>query len=280
MSDPRDALDAIGQLPDAEIDLADAALQFARVDAPDADWHAARAHLSELARDAVAVAGGLGGADLSTRAGALAGVFAGRHGYRGDSETYDDPANANLVRVIERRRGLPVALGILWLHCARSAGWGAHGIDFPGHFLVALEGPHNPALPRSAVLDPFAGGQPMEARDLRALLKRVEGPRAELRPGVLHPMSARAVLLRLQNNIKARRLQAGDLDGALSCVEDMLRVAPDSAALWRESALMHQRLGHVAAALRGFERFLALVPEGDAARRVRAAVDDLRARLN
>ena len=56
MLDPRDALDAIGQLPDVEIDIADAALQLARVDAPDADWLAARHHLSEIARRAAAVA--------------------------------------------------------------------------------------------------------------------------------------------------------------------------------------------------------------------------------
>ena len=42
--------------------------------------------------------------------------------YRGDEETYDDLDNANLMRVIERRKGLPVALGILYLYAARSQG--------------------------------------------------------------------------------------------------------------------------------------------------------------
>ena len=28
-----------------------------------------------------------------------------RHGYRGDSKTYDDMQNANLTRVIDRRKG-------------------------------------------------------------------------------------------------------------------------------------------------------------------------------
>ena len=51
MSDPRAALEAIGVLPDTEIDIGDAALQLARVDAPDADWQAARAHLSDLLDD-------------------------------------------------------------------------------------------------------------------------------------------------------------------------------------------------------------------------------------
>ena len=60
----------------------------------------------------------------------------------------------------------------------------------------------------------------------------------------------------------------------------MLRIAPDHADLWRQAAVMNQRLDQVAAALRCFERFLALVPEGDAASRVRGAIDELRSRLN
>jgi len=275
MTDPSSALDAIGALPDAEIDLADAALQLARVDAPGADWRAARSHLSELARAAVRLAAEIGDDDLPGQAAALAGLLGERYDYQGDADTYDAPENANLIRVIERRRGLPVTLGILWLHAARAAGWGAHGIDFPGHFLVALDGART-----QMVLDVFHGGVPLGGRDLKRLLRRVEGAKAELQPGLLVPMGARAVLLRLQNNIKQRRLAALDLPGALACAEDMLRIAPEEAPLWREVALLHQRLDQVAAALRCYERFLLLVPRGDAAARARAAMDELRSRLN
>jgi regulator of sirC expression with transglutaminase-like and TPR domain len=163
----------------------------------------------------------------------------------------------------------------LWLHCARAAGWEAFGVDFPGHFMIALPGGGS-----QLVLDVFDGGQPMDARSLRSLIKKVEGPKAELRPGLLQPMSARAVLLRLQNNLKLRRLNAGDYAGAAMAVEDMLRIAPDYATLWREAALINQQLDHVGAALRCFERFLALVPDGEAATRVRTAMDELRTRLN
>lgn len=270
----RAALEAIGQLPDAEIDLAGAALQLARIDLPDADWHEAGAHLSDLARDAARLGAEYQDGDTADQAGALAGLMA-RNRYTGDGQTYDDLANANLIAVTQRRRGLPVALGILWLHCARAAGWAAHGADFPGHFLLVLT-----AGGTQMVLDVFDGGAPMDARRLRTLIKRVEGSKAELRPGLLLPMSARSVLLRLQNNIKARRLDAGDIAGALSCVEDMLRFAPDTASLWREAALVNQRLDQVAAALRCYDRFLMMVPEGEAADRVRIAAEELRSRLN
>jgi regulator of sirC expression with transglutaminase-like and TPR domain len=273
MTDPRAALDAIGSLPDTEIDIADAALHLARIDAPEADWQSARAHLSELAREIVAIAHDSPDDHLASRAAALSTLLASRHGYAGDSETYDDLANANLIGVIERRKGLPVALGILWLHAARAAGWAAHGADFPGHFLVALEGRGT-----QGVLDVFNAGMPLGAPALRALLKRVEGEAAELRPGLLRPMATRRVLLRLQQNIVTRRLRGSDLAGALACTEDMLRIAPDAADPWRQAAFMNQRLDRVADALRCFERFLALVPEGDAAIRVQGVIRELRAR--
>jgi regulator of sirC expression with transglutaminase-like and TPR domain len=241
----RAALSAAGQLPDAEIDLAAVAIQFARIDAPDADWRAAAAQLSAVAKEAVSAALADQAADegdADRRRAVLAAVLHGGLGFKGDARTYDDLANANLIRVIERRQGLPVALGILWLHAAEAAGWGAHGVDFPGHFLVAVE--------------------------------------AELRPGLLRPMTRRAVLLRLQNNIKLRRLRAGAIEAALSCTEDMLRLCPDHAVLWREAGLMNRRLDRIGAALQCLDRSLELEPEGEAAERTRTVADELRHRLN
>jgi len=275
MTDPQVALQAIGLLPDAEIDIGDAALQLARVDAPDSDWQAARRHLSDLAQGMVKRAARTERDDLATRAQVLADFLAGEHRYDGDPDTYDDLANANLIRVTERRRGLPVALGILWIHAARSAGWGSHGVDFPAHFLVALEGHKS-----QAIIDVFNGGRVLAARDLRDLLKRVEGPAAELRPGLLQPMSTRRVLLRLQNNIMTRRLESGDMDGGLRCTEDMLRIAPDQAELWRQSGVLNQKLDRVAAARGCYQRFLDLVPKGAAADAVRAQLDILKSMLN
>ncbi len=272
--DLRSPLEAIGLMPDREIAIADAALQLARVDEPEARLEGAREHLSELARETVLLGASIAEDDLVGQAVVLAQVMGERFGYVGDDEFYDNPANANLLRVIERRRGLPVALGVLWLHAARAAGWSAHGVDFPSHFMLALA--HRGT---QLVLDVFKGGNPMDARALRSLVKRLEGPEAELRPGLLRPMSTRGVLLRLQNNIKLRRLQMGDMAGALACTEDMLRIAPDEASQWRDAAVMHQRLGQLADALRCGEAFLKLVPEGEAAERMRAAMEEVRSRM-
>lgn len=282
MADPaaeaRAALEAAGQLPDAELDIAAVALQFARIDAPEADWRAGTAELSLIAREAVELAladPAADAGDAERRRAALAGLLHERMGFAGDRERYDDLNNANLIRVLERRKGLPVALGILWLHAAEAAGWAARGVDFPGHFLIGLEHARGMLL-----VDVFAGGAPLAAPELRALIKRVEGPRAELRPGLVAPMTKRAVLLRLQNNIKLRRLRAGDIEGALACAQDMLRLAPDHAGLWREAGLMLQRLDRIAAALHSLDRALALEPDGEGAARLRGLMEELRNRLN
>jgi len=179
MSESRAALTAIGQLADSEIDIGNAALQLARVDAPDADWQKAARHLSDLAHGAVKRAAAMDREDLPARAVALADLLAGEFGYAGDLNTYEDPANANLIRVTERRRGLPVALGVIWLHAARAAGWGCHGVDFPMHFLIALEGRKT-----QVVIDVFNRGQVLTAKELRALLEAGGGGEGRTAAGV------------------------------------------------------------------------------------------------
>lgn len=279
----QDALDAIGQLPDDEIDIAQAALQFARIDLPGADFAEAEAHLAAIAQHMVAAARAATSRTARTRAGIIAALM-GRLGYAGDTATFDDPANANLLRVIERRRGLPVSLGILWLHAARSVGWPVHGLDFPGHFLISVAADPTVRTPRSlspgrVVIDVFAGGMPVDNAALRSLLRRTYGPDAELQPGMLAPMPVRAVLLRLQRNLQGRRLAGGDVAGALACVQNMIRIDPDSVALWQDAALLHTRLGQSDRALECHERVLSLVPEGTVARTTQRAMDELRARL-
>jgi regulator of sirC expression with transglutaminase-like and TPR domain len=274
----RRALDALGSLPEEEIATGEAALLLAAIDLPGVDMPAARAAMSGLARDAVAAAAADGpadGGDAEARRALLARLLHRTHGFVGDDTTYDDPANANLIRVLERRRGLPVALGILWLHCAEALGWDVAGLGFPGHFLLGVGGADG-----RRIVDPFGGGAALTIGDLRALLARTQGPSAALAPDMLRPVGRRDVLLRLQNNLKLRRLQRGDITGGLAAAEDMLRIAPQEAALWRDAALLNQRLDRIGQALACLDRFLVLAPSGAAAAEARALSEAWRARLN
>jgi len=223
-------LRALATKPDAEVPLGEAALALAMLDRPEADLARCRAHLAALGAEAGVAASA--DPDLAARIAALNQTIAGRHGYRGDAETYDDLANANLIRVIERRRGLPVALGILYIHAARANGWNIAGLNFPGHFVVGLvqDG-------QSAIIDPFNGGQACDEEALRSLI----GNRP-LRREFLAPMGNRDVLIRLQNNLKSRYQQGGQVTAALRIIESMLLFAPDRDDLRDEHARLRARL--------------------------------------
>src|SRR6184192_3802488 len=116
--------------------IGDAALALASFERPRVGLSRYRQHLTALARDVGRHPGATG--ELAARAHALNEIILLKYGYSGDELTYDDLQNANLMRVVDRRTGLPVALGILYLHAARAQGWDAVGLGFPGHFLIRL----------------------------------------------------------------------------------------------------------------------------------------------
>ena len=236
--------------------------------------------LSPFRQHVAAMSTGL--ADLVRRRGAtpdsLAEIIAQSYAYRGDSKTYDDLQNADLIRVIERRQGLPVALSILYLHVARTQSWQAEGLAFPGHFLIRVEidgGRH--------VIDPFHDGCVRDASDLRELLRQVLGPTAELKPEHFDPVIDRDVLLRLENNVRLRLAKREEWADAAQSLDRMLAISPDQPELLFEAGQLNARLEKRRAAIQAFERFLLVAGDrGDAELRQRATalLQELRRGLN
>ncbi len=265
-----------GGLEDATINLADAALILAALDRPRVNLARYHHHLDELARDAaVAAAKDPGGETLDQRIAILNETLRGRHGYEGDELTYDDLQNANLMRVIDRRKGLPVALAILYLHTARTQGWTIEGLNFPGHFLLRLEQDGE-----RAILDPFRGETVRGTPALRGLLKTSLGEEAELKPHHTAPLGNRAILLRLQNNIKLRLVEQRRPQDALEILDTMLMLAPRDAALWREAGILHGHLENLRAALLAFEQVLDLADVEPLRHEAAGFIQKIRARLN
>ncbi len=245
--DPMDRLAAYARLGDAPLPLLAAGLAFAELDRPAIPLDEALTVIAQMERALAMVA--TPDMPLDQRIRALRRVLGQEQGFRGDRETYDDPANADLYQVIIRRKGLPVALGILSIHLARAVGWQAVGLNFPGHFLIRLD-----AEGRRAIIDPFNDWDAKDAAGLRRLL----GPGASLRPDHYTELSDRDIVLRLENNLKLRRQRAGDIAGALAVIERMVVLAPDHGVLLGESGMMLLHLGHADAALARFQQALAV----------------------
>jgi regulator of sirC expression with transglutaminase-like and TPR domain len=166
------------------------AAEFQPVDAP-----RARAALDALAAEVPACE------DEHEQVAALVGVLGERHGFEGDRDDYDHPDNSMLDLVLERRRGLPIALSVLYVEVARRAGIELAAIGLPGHFVCGHVGPDPPLL-----VDPFHGGTPIS---LDATLVRPWGPHA--------------VAMRMLNNLVSAYARRGDLGRALRASE--LRLA-------------------------------------------------------
>lgn len=255
--------------PDTGFDIAAAGLGLSRAYRPELDLAPYYASMDILAEEVrVLTAGGV------PPAAALRHVLFDDQGFQGDRDTYDDLDNADLARVIDRRRGLPVALGIVWIATARAQGWRAEGLDLPNHFLIRVSsgsiggigggtggGGTSDAVNSSEsgtgretgwdhgqILDPFHGGRELDAYDIEMLTHRAGGGMATARihgGEIPRPraVSDRAVLLRLQNNIKLRQFQVEDVEGGLATLSTMRRLAPELASLALEQATVLVQAG-------------------------------------
>jgi len=268
-----EAVKQLGLLEDEAIPLDEAALMLAALDHPHLDLEA---YLDQIADMAAQLIGrGHRATGARERAELLADLVHHEHGYRGDSNDYDNPANADLVAVIDRRRGLPVALSIVYAAVARRVGWTADPLNMPGHVLVRLG-----REPDSVIVDPFAGGAVLDGEGLARLIARVVGSHATVEPEHLTPLSNRAVLVRLLSNQAARARRAGDLDRALVLHERMTSFAPSFTGLWWERARLEQLLGRARSARASLGAMLETTRDPALRSRIRAALDALQRSIN
>ena len=268
-----EALRRVGREDDSRIDLAEAALMLAAFGRPDAPVDPYRDHLGRLA---VETAEAVSGANsLEDKVDAVNAVLFEHHGYQGDSKSYDDMQNADLMRVIDRRKGLPVALGILYIHVARAQGWRCDGTNFPAHFLVRLE-----SEDAATMVDPFHGGQELDRNALERRLESLIGEGTELEPEYCAAVSNRAVLIRLQNNIKLRAMASGDVAHAAEILHTMTLIAPNQAEPRCELAALRIRNGEVKGAIRLLEEFAVETTDRRARDSVVAYLAKLRSRLH
>ena len=207
-------------------------------------------------------------------------------GFAGDADDYYDPRNSYLNEVIERRRGIPISLSIVYMEIGRKIGLPLEGVSFPGHFLVRL-GLRGSTL----VLDPFAGGAPLSENDLRKLLKRViaGSGRAQMRSAddvaaelpldqFLEPAGHRQILARVLRNLKNIYREKDETHRQLQVLNRLLMVAPDAHTELRDRGLVYQQLEAFRAALRDLSDYLEREPEAADADDIRAKVVELTSR--
>jgi regulator of sirC expression with transglutaminase-like and TPR domain len=202
-----------------------------------------------------------------TRLRLLNHYFFGELGFAGaQDDDYYAVENSFLHRVIERRRGIPITLSLLYMELGRVVRLRLQGVCFPGHFLVRLRFPEG-----TAFIDVYGGGTTLSADDLRARLPLPPSSEAQLGPH-LRAASDREILARLLRNLKAIHWQARDWAAALEVMNRLVAVVPDEPQERRDRAHLYEQLECPRAAVADLVAYLSLSPAPENATEVRATL--------
>jgi regulator of sirC expression with transglutaminase-like and TPR domain len=261
------------------IDLARACLMIAQDAYPGLDIER---YLGDIERMAIRLRGRIPqSGQAEERVVALNEFLYGELGYWGNTEDYYDPRNSYLNEVLDRRTGIPITLGIVYMELGRRVGLPLEGVSFPGHFLVRLR-----LRGGTLVLDPFAGGAPQAEDELRRRLERVVPdsarggvPLAELPlEQFLEPASKRQILSRVLRNLKGIYREADKPERMLEVLNRMLVLSPGASGELRDRGYLYQRLECWRPALKDLTDYLEREPDAPDFDDVRASLLDLSAR--
>jgi regulator of sirC expression with transglutaminase-like and TPR domain len=263
---------ALARAPEGAVRLAEAALWVAATEYPDLDiavWLRRLDAFGALAAHAISPAAG-----ADETAETLRRLLFEQEGFRGNAEDYYDPRNSFLNDVLDRRRGIPITLSVLYIDVAAAAGVTVRGVGLPGHFVARLER-HGAAR----LLDPFNGGAGLTEPDCQALVARVQGRSHPLDPAWLRPVGTREIVARMLGNLKAIYTSRGDWPRALRAVEALVALRPDALGEVRDRGAVHARLGDARAAIRDWEAYLVGAAGAPDAAEVRQSLRALRQSL-
>lgn len=178
-------------------------------------------------------------------------------GFRGDDESYYDPRNSYLNDVLDRRRGIPISLSVLYAAVAAPAGLDLAGVNLPAHFVLRAVGEPEPLF-----VDAFHEGALLDREGCARLVAEATGREVALSDDQLAPAGPAAVVARMLRNLKANHLRGDDYASALPVSRRLAALAPDEPDEQRDWGLLAYRAGRPGEALAPLTRYLAA--RGDA----------------
>jgi len=248
-----------------------AALLIARIEYPALDVRPYLNQLDTLGREASLR---LAAASVTVRTNSPARVDPERHArvlalnhflfdelqFNGNTTHYQDPRNSFLNEVLERRTGIPIALGVVYMEIARRAGLEIQGVNFPGHFLLRCPAREQPGRSEDLIIDAFHGGAILSEDACRVLLRRHEGDDSTLDRHLASHATKRQILVRMLVNLKQLYVQMNSFPQARLATELLLAIEPTATHELRDRGLIAYHLNDFSSALRDLQTYLALTP--------------------
>lgn len=258
-----------------DADLAEAALLVAAEARPDLPIDATLLRLDALA-DTLRVDGFRATGDPTRDGPLVAAELAETRGFRGHGAGRRVPEDALLDRVLDRRRGLPITLSILYVAVAQRLHVPAFPIALPGHVVVGVGGADRPVI-----LDPFHGGIELDEAAVAERVQTATSGQLPFRRSMLRPAPAANVVRRLLNNLTRDYTLAGRHRDALWTVE-VKQVLPNRLPDdHRVRGRLLDQLGQFDRAAAAYEAYVdAVGAEGPDVDEVRRSAIGSKARLN
>jgi regulator of sirC expression with transglutaminase-like and TPR domain len=254
--DTPSALDYFGSLveSDGDFTLFEAAISLAQDEYPDLDVQSVLSEVDQLqARLRRRIAADTGPVQ---KLRILNQFFFHDLGFGGNLNDFYDPDNSFVHILLHTRRGIPIALAVLWMELAQGLGLSVRGVGFPGHFLVKVNLPMG-----QVVIDPVSGkslsqeelSERLEPyRQRNDLLDELETPLGLY----LQTTPSRDIIARMLRNLKEIHKSQSDWARLLAVQERLIVLMPESWAEYRDRGLAHAELGHTEQALADLECYL------------------------
>lgn len=182
-------------------------------------------------------------------------------GFAGNVNNYYAADNSYLHRVLSTRRGIPITLAVLYMEFATQIGMTAHGISFPGHFLVKMSMSQG-----EVVIDPFTGRSLArdELDELLAPYKRRSGLQGSFDVPLglfLQAAPPRDVVARMLRNLKEIHRIAQHLPQLVQVLHRLVILLPTAWDERRDRGLVCADLGDDQTAAADLGTYLEQVPD-------------------
>jgi len=220
----------------ADVDLGRLMLELAADGCPDLDPQKTLAAIDRLGRKAAAILAG--DADARGRLTAISHFLYDHVGFQGDTQCYYDPRNSYLNEVIQRRRGIPITLAIVYMLVSRRAGLQTYGVATPGHFVVAHR-----ETGETLYVDPFKGGDVLSPAECRRRVEHYLQQPGIVRDEHFRPATTHQIAVRVLRNLKTALAMADRWSDALPVQQRLSLLLPDDGGEKRDLGLIYLRVG-------------------------------------
>lgn len=176
-------------------------------------------------------------------------------GFQGDEDDYYDPRNSLLHEVLDRRRGIPISLSLVYRGVARRLGVELEGVNLPLHFVLRTM----PPAPERFI-DPFHAGRLLDRQACLALVASLGGQPPACSDESFAPCSDRQFAARMLLNLVHIYQMQSELVPLVPLLSRLVQLESGSAVLHIQLAEAYRGLGQPGAALRSVESFLDRTP--------------------